>query len=625
LAATSSSDEFLFDAWTPMSFKRALGTRRTPGTSYQMPDWVGEHRRRLQAYKILQSYVDNSARLFLAEFDLYKREQHREYGDAALIRDTIRAAVLGEDQTVTVPGAEDYNPDADPGDGTTGDDPAEATADKAAWEFQDWLRTQFFEVERGRLKMLEVERNAVGLGDGVYTLGWDEVKQRVRVRVWDPGFYFPCLDDGNEDDFPECVHLAWELPPEPGATETKARVRRLTWRLGPILPAQRGSGVLDRLFRKGDVLHDGDAVGPDGGIQRSYPWNGKPSEVTCYYSDGVWQYEPGGRRTVEQFDPAAAKWATGPDGQPVRDVDLAIDFVPVVHLPNTVAIADHYGRSSLATVLQVLDDLAATDTDIQAAGATAAKPIMALEGGTLGRRAASYNPGEVWETGTGKLSLIDTSKALDALLALDDKLQSRLASNARTPEALLGKVKPSEVPSGVAVAFSFGPLSAMVEEMRLSRGEKYPLLFKFFWRMATAGGQDGVPPQYYPATLEMGAYLPRDQAAAAELVAKLRAPNGPTGTPSISLETAVRILIAAGYSIEDANEEVRRIEESDFAGADALLTATADEDAVFAYLGRDKPPGTVRPPPPPVNLPPPGAPPGAPVPPAPGPPGAPGG
>jgi hypothetical protein len=286
-----------------------------------------------------------------------------------------------------------------------------------------------------------------------------------------------------------------------------------------------------------------------------------------------------------------------------------IDFVPVVHVPNTVSLLDHYGRSSLASVLQVLDDIAGADTDLAAAAATTANPVIALEKSTMGEGQHTYRPGQILEVGEGKMSVLDTSKSLDALLGYIEYLLSRLSVNARLPESVLGRVKPSEVPSGIALALSFGPLGQMVGEMRLVRDEKYPLLLKFAQRIAWAGGQADVPDTWgMAANVEMGSFLPQDRAGVVELVTKLRAA---TPTPLVSLETAVAMLVDAGFAIEDAAEEVARIEGRDFDGAAKLLDALGDEEQVYEYLGREMPAAPVRPPAPEPQPPAPAEPPAA--------------
>ena len=553
------SNELMFDSWTPMSFKRALGGKKQPGISWAAPTWTGDHDRRLMAYKVLQAYQDNSARVFLSTTNQADIDNHREYGDAALIVSQIVAALLGDGQEIVVPGADDENPEP------------------AAEQLQEWLRS-WADAERLPLKLLETERNAVGLGDGVYVLGWDPAKQRPRLRVFDPGFYFPVLGDDNEDDYPSKVHIAWELDSDiPG----KRQVRRITWELGPIGPAS-SPGLIGRLTGADPTPLDGDEIDEAGRIVRSYPWNDEPSSVTCYLTDAVWTLDLAAA-DVNDFTGATAQYAVDGDGE-VNLRDLQIDFIPVIHEPNTVSIANHYGRSSLATILQVLDDLSNADTDLQSASSTTGKPVIALSGATFGGNRPSYRAGEVFEIGDGRMDVLDTSGSLSALISYVEFLMGRMSVNSRVPEAVLGRVKPSEVPSGLALQLGFGPLSSMIKEMRLVRDEKYPLLLKFVWRMALAGQAPDVPTEWVPGTrLEFGSFLPQDQAAAVATVTQLLEKG------AISLETAVLILVNAGLPIEDAAEEVERIQGRDFEGANKLLDATADEDAVFDYLGRDKP------------------------------------
>jgi hypothetical protein len=67
----------------------------------------------------------------------------------------------------------------------------------------------------------------------VYSLDWDGNRKRARLSTWNPGFYFPVLDPmASPDDFPETVHIAYQFDDDDG----KVWVRRISWRLGPILP-----------------------------------------------------------------------------------------------------------------------------------------------------------------------------------------------------------------------------------------------------------------------------------------------------------------------------------------------------------------------------------------------------
>lgn len=582
------ADELVFDQYTPLSFKSVIGDIDRPAIAWTAPVWVGDdNRRRLQSYKLLQSYIDNASREFIGDSDPESRSRHREYGDAALIRDTTLAALLGTNVEIATDGAAEYDPDSD----------EEQDADaEAAFDFQTWVQ-DWAKDERLRLKLMEAERSAVGLGDAVYTLGYSPEKERVRLRVWDPGFYFPVLTDGNEDDYPETVHIAWELPVDP-ERPGELKIRRLTWRMGPIRPVVDVSTSLVPTVRAGP----GDRLDRLGRVTRQYPWNDKPSRETCYFSDGTWTLDRGTAEGVAALADEDGSYEiqfnerTGEFDQ-IRDLDLRIDFLPVVHVPNTVAIANHFGQSSLSRVLQILDDLSNADTDMQAAAATSGRPVMALEGGSLGSRVATYEPGEVWEVGGGKLTVIDTTSSLAALQGLVDALGKRLSSNSRIPESLLGRVSPAEVPSGVALALSFGPLSSMIDEMRLSRQDKYPLLFKFVHRMSLAAQLPDVPAEYQETTLDFGPFLPSDKDGIATTVAAL------LQAKTIGRNTAIRWLKSAGWDVESVDSEVADVQAIDFEGAGQILDLTGDVQAAIDYLGLE---GVVivRPPepePPPVE------------------------
>src|ERR1035437_1701667 len=103
-------DQFILDAWTSLSFKRAMGDRTVGGVSWMEPGWVGQKNwRRLMAYKIRHAYYENAGRHFMATADVKKKTQHREYGDAAIIVETVRASLLGDRQEIIVPGADQYD------------------------------------------------------------------------------------------------------------------------------------------------------------------------------------------------------------------------------------------------------------------------------------------------------------------------------------------------------------------------------------------------------------------------------------------------------------------------------------------------------------------------------------
>lgn len=554
-------EEIIFDAWTSISYKRTMGNRAAGGNSWMAPMWVGDHARRLQAYKILQSYVDNASRYFLDTTDENRIKTRREYGDANIIVESVMDSVIGDDWKLVIEGV--------------------ATGDARARDLQEWL-IQWSTDERFGQHLLEAEQDAVSLGDGVYVVSWSNQKGRPRIQTFDPGFYFPVLnmDDASEQDYPTTVHIAWEEETDDPA---KIRVRRITWRLGEILPqldTATGEFVVDD--NGVPLLTPGDSRGPDGQIFRQYSWNDEPVPLTCYMTDATWLLDKV-KRTIDDFSDGNAMFHMNEDGQIIRNLDLLIDFVPVVHLSNTVAVREHYGKSSLSTVLQVLDDLQGADTDLQATSAILGNPPIAVKGGQLAADAdgkiTTYGPGTVYNVdAAGGIEVLDTSNALKPLSQYVLDLLARLSVNSRVPESVLGRIKPSEVPSGIALALSFGPLEKMVRKMRISRSEKYPILLKFVLRLALLG--QAIPAGDIPAAaLEFGSFLPSDKATTVQVVTQLRA----VSPPLISLETALQMLIEAGFPIDDAAAELQRIEdEAAQAQQQALDTMKAQAEITAA-------------------------------------------
>ncbi|MFG2359390.1 hypothetical protein [Streptomyces sp. NPDC048521] len=588
MGLTSGAKRLIVDAWSWLNYKPIYSDPRGMPHRRAFPEakatWVPpEDERRLAAYKLLQAYDNNQAAELAEVLDGPSARDKREFGDPSMFVDAILSHVLGREQHITVPGAENTD---DP-------DARDAMAERVQTLLRDWAEDELLP-----MRMQQTERKAVTLGDGVYRLAWDPAKQRATVRSVDPGFYFPVLEE-DDGEFPDRVHFAWELPEDP-RRNLKARLRRITYELAPIGAAtaagldSSGRAVRAPLTVEGPdgdlvpVVGPGDTVDPDTGtVSRLYPWNDRPTTLTCYLTDATWNLEDlKGETDVDSLPLDKATFATRSDGEVLDHLDLLIDFVPVVHVPNTVPSAEeHWGQSSLAKVLQVFDELAGSDTDSARASATTGLPMVAISGVTDPRTQLDVGPGALFKLGeNGRLTAVDTSSALRELREHVHDLADRAAKVARLPAVALGTVDPAQAPSGYALDITLGPLDSLIDSMRLARDHKYTLLLKFIQRLHLAGQHpDWAGVQAQPAKLVFGPYKPTDKAGVLEQVT--------TGVTAgvLSKETGIKMLMEAGFPIEDAAEELKRIDSRSFTDARNLADALGNPEEVASFLGRQAP------------------------------------
>lgn len=521
--------EFIVDQWSYFSHKISW---RQPSNAkvYEHPTWVPpQDARRIRSYAMLEAYFRNVSRFWMdGQAPLNVIQDRREYGDVTLLVNQVMQSVIGSNQQIKVEGVIEAEPA--PNTDPTNPDPGPPTppVDNPAKILQEALEKWVVDDNFG-MKFIESERQAQRLGDSVYVIYYDPKKQRPCCNVYDPACYFPVFNQEAEygqEDFPRKVNLAWEFEDYAPLGGVVRKVRRLQWYLAPY----EGTDV-DK----------------------------------CFYSDGIWEVEGIGA-DPDLFMDSRAKWITeGADGGHI--VDLDIDFIPVIHLPNDVALQNHFGTALVSHVLQLVDDIIANDTDLQKAGSLAGSPPIAVEGQTITTDASGsvtrYGPGEIMDLGGGKATVIDTSAGLKALLELKDALLERLSVNIRIPEALLGRVKPNEVPSGIAITLSFTPHIGLVREMRMVRDSKYPILFKFVARFMEKYGYEGVT-EVLPISWVLGSFLPADKQETMTMVVQLY------GAKLISLETAVQMLIDSGVPIYSIMEEIQRIEGRDIAAAQSI-------------------------------------------------------
>lgn len=580
----------VIDTWSWLNYKPlysdTLGMPNRRAFPEAHATWVpAADERRLSAYKLLTAYDNNQVAELSAYLDGDSARERREFGDPSMFVDTITSHVLGDEQTITMPGAEQAD------DGASSD---AATAERVQTLLREWADEELLP-----MRLLQVERKAVGLGDGVILLHWDADKQRVRMKTFDPGFYFPVLDEDGSD-FPDRIHFAWELP-EDKKRRLPARLRRITYHLDWIRP-QTANGV-DRTGRpvratvmseptdetpEQPLLGRGDLLDTGGAITRMYPWSEQPSYKTVYLTDAIWELgDLKGPVDVDDLPMDKARFATNGQGEVLDQLDMLIDFLPIIHVPNTVpAAGEHWGQSSLAKVLQVFDELSGSDTDSSRASATTGSPILAISGKALnGQQQYTAGPGMVLTLGDGgSITSVDTSANLAELRNHRKDLRDQAAAAARIPAVALGMGDPAQFDSGYQLELALGPLDSLISAMRLARDHADRLLPKFVQRLFQAGQHpDWIGLPVLPAKLTRGAYTPTDKAAVLEEITKAR------GAGLISLETAIRRLQEIGWPVDDIEQEIKQIDARAFEEARMLADALGNPEEVAAFLGRQAP------------------------------------
>jgi hypothetical protein len=597
------ADAPIIDLYSGMDHK--AGMDPTDGGSYldASPKFYDTRaKRRVNFYARCRAYLETVSRYYATPDpdNPAWRDEARDYGDLAVLIAQMAGAVLGEGVTVVVDGADDALPDTPdigpaprpPDDSTLPEERAildqvyaarlarwqeaaqaalddwieDAELSDVLHERQGWLRRWAVDEQLlGKINQAETE-SIVPLGDGALVVGWDPMARRPTVEIYEPDAYHPVLDDATPGRFPARVHLAWIFE---RTVDGKAKefVRRITYELVP----------LDEV--------DGDIGPAPAYLEPTDTWT-----HVCLQSDGEWPLD-----AFESIDglSSGVTWRVMVDGDG-NEVELnrfptGLDFIPVIHVPNMLT-NEHFGRSPVPRLVQLVDEIIATDTDAALASRWASRPPVVVSGlgpplpdGTP--RTLDMTPGKgVSVEPGGSLSTIDMAPNLSVIMDRTDRLLRRLSVNARVPEGVVGRVNASEVPSGLALTLSFTPFQNLIEAMRLAREPKYALLLKMVQRVAIQAGDEtlGGDTRVYPARLRFGVYMPSDLAGLASTLYTLRQAK------LVSQETGVLALQEAGVPSGDLVAELASIRRYDMtAEADAVTGALENPRYAAELMGID--------------------------------------
>lgn len=583
--------ETLIDIWSGLDHKE--------GDSVA-PTYVNEtDKRRIDFYARARAYIETVGRHFLKDDpdDPDKAEEWQEFGDPAAIVEQEAGAIIGDTITYRVIGADDSIPDRpDYPDAPPAPDFEGLTADQAAIERRVseiesglWRQTVEAAVERWasdiemrpflqnrqdelrqwaadvKLTAVITENeidNIVPLGSGIYEMGFDASNRRPNIEIIPPEYYFPDLDaDGLIPEFPDRVIVCFPI-------DDGDRIRRTVYELVPIAGGSEDLG-------------DGTAVP-------------SPRTSLLYHQDGE-EFSRVCLKTVAIFDAAGFKdvYADEGNGTPefqtavvdgvvevMNRFPIAADYIPLVHMPNSLSKKTHFGRSSIARNGQLFDEIAATDGDESLASRWAGQPPVGVSGMAPGSEELDLTPGKGVRLGeNGSISTVPMAENLAQIGERITRLQKRLSAVSSIPDAVRGTADVGSVASGRLLSLSFVAFEQKVKRARMAR-EKYSLILKFAQRIAI---QNGVfeDPTVYDAEIVFGPYMPSDLAELADILTVLIAAD------LVSQETGLRMLQDAGVPSENVDAELAAIRAIMVKHADLLTAALEDPKYAADFLGRD--------------------------------------
>jgi|GEM_PF-6086898 len=497
-------------------------------------DWLPpEHVDRMRQYEVFRALDENRFARLLS--DREAQRTLREYGDIGLIVDTSRDALLGDRVGIEVPGSSD--------------------ADNPAARARQQLLDGWAERERWASKLYRGESDAALVGD--YVLEARPDAPRLRLRVHDPESFFPVWDN-SEGDFSE-AYLAWEEPNTgqylPTPAENLAAIQR---RDGEVVLYVRHY----RLLTREEAALAGVRIA--GATER---------EQIAVVTAGWYRIEKGKGETARGFDYMARLGLEKLDaGAFVIDLDTGFDEVPLWYVPNIESTRQPWGLPEAFRVLQLLLDAAQDHTDLKANTFHNAFPILYDEnpvGGAAPRPGAphvraeeKYRPGMIYNG--RKLGTVDMSKGNELLLNHEKWAIEKALSNSRTTSIAAGKLQPGDIPSGVAMMIALLPLMAKTLPKRQTRKDKLGMMLKHVLRWhrdfgdpAKFGFEGGWPAgmfEEFEAYPIFGSIVPIDKKQVSEIVRDLLTAG------AISEETAVVMLQGSGFPIDDASEEVKRLQ-----------------------------------------------------------------
>lgn len=457
-----------------LNFKEDITVLLRPAVSIA---WVPEdHLRRLKAYEIFHSYYDNYSRdyrLSPAGGGTSMNDYIVEVGDPAWLCDKLESKLIGDELKITIPMPKKLGTDEtllklieateDPeAKGKLQEDldtileTKALVAQKEAY-LQDWWNDYFM-----FLKLDENEKKCSYLGDCVYYVYWNETTKAPDITTYDPGFCFP-YSDINAVSFQ--------------ATDEESSVS-----IGK---------VKDRfIIAWEEEMNDTTIL-----VYRDvYELRVKGDTFECWRQSAYYRLDGSSGQYIDSLDEGTKV----DDGTDSGWLNLGIDFLPFVWIPNIQRQGEIFGESNLAKIIGVLDTLMTNYTDLDNNSAKLGGAVIALSGKgiklkkdpTTGQyEEINIQPNQVFPLGeSGRMDVMDTSQMQTALLATVNKGEEIMIRNSQITDIVAGKIDSGNIPSGVALTLLLQPLLDKIRPQRKQRQQHYNKLFQYVQKLYADNG-----------------------------------------------------------------------------------------------------------------------------------------
>lgn len=560
------------------------------------PVWLSdtEDIRRILSYRVAKAAQEGVVRFFHDREGLAPDfDQNREHGHAAALVERVVDAILGEGASIRVPGADvavpprpvlPRKPDPLP----EGADEADRLVDEAVqgfyleqvrraveeWKvqaeehdkltarqdaFDRWATdTQFWEA------IYENESEHVApLGDGVLELSIDS-SNRPKVRAIHPAAFVKRWSEGSTGDFPDRVHLAWEVQRSTGQGGLpETWLRRVTYELLDVqqswTPAYQSAPTSVRCFWS-------DAEWNLSDLRFSYVGNG--SRLKSIDIDDLPTERATFRMVEHPFDPAAGKVAAD-------QLPLPIDFIPVTHVKNTLG---RWGRSVFARIMPLLDDMVAADTSAALVAVLCGEPPIMVSGGVISEDLVLGAAALLDMGSEGKGAKLGFADELRALIEYNGMLERQFIKMTSLSSELSGRENREQ--SGRAIGLKMTPFRQAILRGRLARQATMDLTLKFVQRLAIVAGTEGFEGEVMPAELKWGTFIPEDLSELVERITLLRDRGLLTDGDVYDL------LTAAGMNVKDVDASLEELRSMNVRVAEPLMRVVGRK-AAAEFLNRD--------------------------------------